>query len=196
MPRGEEQPGNLERACFVDASRFFALLEQLTQAAAELDPPADAVLGVKRSGLFPAVYVSERLDLAMFTSSEIASFPADKFSHPLIVDTTCWSGGSLRSLTRKLQEAWMSLIVEARYDKRAILEAYLNEIYLGQRGSTAIHGVGEASRLYFGKDARELSVPEAALLAATINSPNGRSPFRVPDEARRRRDLVASTRAA
>jgi penicillin-binding protein 1B len=95
-----------------------------------------------------------------------------------------------RSLTRKVQEAWMSLIVEARYEKRAILEAYLNEIYLGQRGATAVHGVGEGSRLYFGKDARELSVADAALLAATINSPNGRSPFRFPEEARRRRDLV------
>lgn len=95
-----------------------------------------------------------------------------------------------RSLSRKAQEAWMSLIVEARYEKPAILEAYLNEIYLGQRGATAVHGVGEGSRLYFGKDARELSVAEAALLAATINSPNGRSPFRFPDEALRRRDLV------
>jgi len=95
-----------------------------------------------------------------------------------------------RSLTRKVQEAWMSLLVEARYEKSAILEAYLNEIYLGQRGATAVHGVGEASRLYFGKDARELSPAEAALLAATINNPNGRSPFRFPEEARARRDLV------
>jgi penicillin-binding protein 1B len=95
-----------------------------------------------------------------------------------------------RSLTRKLQEAWMSLIVEARYDKRAILEAYLNEIYLGQRGATQVHGVGEAAHLYFGKSARDLTVPEAALLAGTINNPNGRSPFRHPELARERRDLV------
>jgi penicillin-binding protein 1B len=95
-----------------------------------------------------------------------------------------------RSLTRKVQEAWMSLIVEARYDKKAILEAYLNEIYLGQRGSVQIHGVGEAAHLYFGKDARDLSPAEAALLAATINNPNGRSPFRKPERALERRNLV------
>ena len=95
-----------------------------------------------------------------------------------------------RSLTRKLQEAWMSLIVEARYDKPAILEAYLNEIYLGQRGATQVHGVGEGADLYFGKDANELTPAEAALLAATINNPNGRSPFRRPELALERRNLV------
>ena len=53
----------------------------------------------------------------------------------------------------------MALIVEARYEKDAILEAYLNEIYLGQRGSTAVHGVGEASHFLFGKDVRDLALP-------------------------------------
>lgn len=84
----------------------------------------------------------------------------------------------------------MALLVEARYDKPAILEAYLNEIYLGQRGATAIHGVGEASRLYFGKSVADISVAESALLAAIIQSPNGISPFRHPDNATARRDLV------
>lgn len=95
-----------------------------------------------------------------------------------------------RSLERKAQEALMALIVEARYEKEAILEAYLNEIYLGQRGSTSIHGIGEASRLYFGKAARNLSPAEAALVAAIIQSPNGLSPYRQPEAARERRDLV------
>lgn len=95
-----------------------------------------------------------------------------------------------RSLKRKVQEAWMSLIVEARYQKKEILEAYLNEIYLGQRGSVQVHGVGEAAHLYFGKDARDLSASEAALLAGTINNPNGRSPFRKPKAALERRNLV------
>jgi penicillin-binding protein 1B len=62
-----------------------------------------------------------------------------------------------RSLARKLQEAWMSLIVEARYEKEAILEAYLNEIYLGNRGSIQVHGVGEGSSLFFGKLAQDLT---------------------------------------
>ncbi len=95
-----------------------------------------------------------------------------------------------RSFQRKLQEALMALIVEARYEKAAILEAYLNEIYLGQRGSTAVHGVGEAARFYFGKSARDLVVPESALIAAIIKSPNGLSPHADPERARKRRDLV------
>ena len=95
-----------------------------------------------------------------------------------------------RTFRRKLQEALMALIVEARYDKAQILESYLNEIYLGQRGSTAIHGFGEAAHLYFGKSARELTVAESALLAAIIQSPNGISPYRDPERATRRRDLV------
>jgi penicillin-binding protein 1B len=95
-----------------------------------------------------------------------------------------------RSLERKLQEAVMALIVEARYEKDAILEAYLNEIYLGQRGSTAVHGVGEASHFLFGKDVRNLALPESALIAAIIKSPNGLSPHTEPERAQKRRDLV------
>ena len=95
-----------------------------------------------------------------------------------------------RTLRRKLQEAVMALIVEWRYDKRAILQAYLNEIYFGQRGATAVHGVGEASRLYFGKRARDLTLTESSLLAAIIQSPNGKSPYRDPEAATQRRDLV------
>jgi penicillin-binding protein 1B len=70
-----------------------------------------------------------------------------------------------------VQEAVMALLVEARYDKDAILESYLNEIYLGQRGATAVHGVGEGAHLFFGKPAAELSVAESALIAAIIQSP-------------------------
>jgi penicillin-binding protein 1B len=95
-----------------------------------------------------------------------------------------------RTLKRKLQEATMALLVELRYDKRAILTAYLNEIYFGQRGATAVHGVGEAARLYFGKRAHDLTVAESALLAAIIQSPNGLSPHRDPERATQRRNLV------
>jgi penicillin-binding protein 1B len=95
-----------------------------------------------------------------------------------------------RSFERKLQEAVMAVIVEARYEKEAILEAYLNEIYLGQRGSTAVHGVGEAARFYFGKSVRNLTLPESASIAAIIKSPNGLSPHSDPERTRKRRDLV------
>jgi penicillin-binding protein 1B len=95
-----------------------------------------------------------------------------------------------RTVRRKLQEGVMALLVEARYDKGEILQAYLNEIYFGQRGATAVHGVGEASRLYFGKAAANLGVAESALLAAIIQSPNGKSPYRDPERAAERRNLV------
>jgi len=95
-----------------------------------------------------------------------------------------------RTFRRKAQEAVMALLVEFRYDKHEILQAYLNEIYLGQRGATAIHGIGEASRVFYGKSARRLSVAEAALIAAIIRSPNGLSPYREAESAVKRRDLV------
>ncbi|MDP6978679.1 MAG: PBP1A family penicillin-binding protein [Myxococcota bacterium] len=95
-----------------------------------------------------------------------------------------------RTLRRKATEAVMALIVEARYSKREILQSYLNEIYLGRRGSTSVHGVGEAARYYFGKSVSELVPAESALLAAIIQSPNRLSPHRNPEQARERRDLV------
>jgi penicillin-binding protein 1B len=95
-----------------------------------------------------------------------------------------------QTLSRKAQEAVMALLVEARYDKEAILETYLNEIYLGQRGRTAIHGVGEGARFFFGKQAVDLSAAESALLAAILQSPNRISPHQHPERALRRRNLV------
>jgi penicillin-binding protein 1B len=95
-----------------------------------------------------------------------------------------------RQLKRKLQEAAMALIVEARYEKGAILEAYLNEIYLGQRGATQVHGIGEAAHFYFGKPVRDLSIAECATIAGLIQSPNRLSPHRAPEAATLRRDLV------
>jgi penicillin-binding protein 1B len=95
-----------------------------------------------------------------------------------------------RTPLRKLREAAMAVVLELRYDKPAILEAYLNEIYLGQDQGRAIHGVGAAARYYFGKDLRRLSLPESALLAGMIHAPNRHAPTRHPREARERRDLV------
>jgi len=95
-----------------------------------------------------------------------------------------------RSPIRKLREAAMALVIEARYSKEEILEAYLNEIYLGQDGALAIHGVGRAAQFYFGKDVSQLDVSEAALLAGIIRGPSLYSPFRNPEAARNRRNLV------
>jgi 1A family penicillin-binding protein len=95
-----------------------------------------------------------------------------------------------RTFFRKLREAWLAALVEARYSKERILEAYLNEIYLGQRGSIAIRGVGSAARAYFGKEVHQLTTPEAALIAAIIRGPNVYSPAVDPDRARDHRNIV------
>jgi penicillin-binding protein 1B len=95
-----------------------------------------------------------------------------------------------RTPLRKLREAAIALMLEVRYDKRRILEAYLNEIYLGQDGPRPIHGVGAASRYYFGKDVRKVTLAEAAQLAAMISAPNRTVAARHPDAALQRRDMV------
>jgi len=97
---------------------------------------------------------------------------------------------SERTVSRKLEEMAMALVAERRYSKMQILENYLNEIYLGQRGARGIFGVAEASDFYFGKDPRDLVPAEAALLAGLIRAPNAYSPFASPDRARERRDTV------
>jgi penicillin-binding protein 1B len=95
-----------------------------------------------------------------------------------------------RTFSRKLNEAFLSTALEWRYSKDQILEAYLNEIYLGQAGGAAVRGVGAASRAYFGKEVHQLTLPEAALLAGMIRAPNSYSPNTNPDRARDRRDVV------
>ena len=95
-----------------------------------------------------------------------------------------------RTLTRKLKEAFMALILEAMYDKNVILEIYLNEIYFGQKESVSINGIGEASVFYFGKPVAELSVSEGAVLAGLIRAPNLFSPYADKNRCRARRDSV------
>jgi penicillin-binding protein 1B len=95
-----------------------------------------------------------------------------------------------RTVRRKAAEAVIAILLDARYSKDEILEAYLNEIYLGQRGSIAIKGVGEASRFYFGKQVADLDLAESATIAGMIRAPNAHSPFRSPERTRDRRNLV------
>ncbi len=95
-----------------------------------------------------------------------------------------------RTPLRKMREAAMAMALELRYDKDAILAAYLNEIYLGQDGGRAIHGMGAAARYYFDTDVARLGLAESALLAGMIRSPNRLMPLRHPRDATARRDLV------
>ena len=95
-----------------------------------------------------------------------------------------------RTLKRKLNEIAMALVAETRYSKMQILENYLNEIYLGQRGARGIFGVAEAAQFYFGKDPRDLDVAEVALIAGLIRAPNAYSPYHSPERAMERRNTV------
>ena len=95
-----------------------------------------------------------------------------------------------RSFRRKLLEQFMAVVLETRATKDEILELYLNEVYLGHRGSFALHGVAEASRMFFGKDLTNLSLTEAALIAGVIQSPWNHSPFNDLERARDRRNVV------
>jgi len=95
-----------------------------------------------------------------------------------------------KTARRKMTEWLMSVALERRLSKDQILQMYLNDVYLGQRGSFAIHGVPEAARLFFGKDVSNVSLTEAATIAGVIQAPPRYSPFNNPDRSRERRNVV------
>jgi penicillin-binding protein 1B len=97
---------------------------------------------------------------------------------------------SERTVTRKLKELAMAFVLEMIYDKDAIFEAYLNEVYFAQEGTVSICGVGQASRYYFGRDVRELGLAESALLAGLIRSPYSYNPTTKIERAKKRRDYI------
>jgi penicillin-binding protein 1B len=101
-----------------------------------------------------------------------------------------------KSLRRKMLEWFMALILEQRLTKDQILELYLNDVSLGQRGSFAIHGVAEAARLFFAKDISNVSLTEAATIAGVIQSPSRLSPFNHPTRATERRNVVLRAMAS
>ena len=95
-----------------------------------------------------------------------------------------------RSPLRKIREQIMAVILETKATKNEILELYLNDVYLGHRGSFALHGVPEAAKMFYSKDVRNLSLSEAALIAGVIQSPFNHSPFSNPERAKNRRNVV------
>ncbi len=97
---------------------------------------------------------------------------------------------SERSLIRKVNEALMALILEYRYSKDEILEAYLNEIFLGQDGASAVHGFGLASEFYFGQSLKNLNLAQTATLVALVRGPSYYDPRRNPERSLDRRNLV------
>jgi penicillin-binding protein 1B len=95
-----------------------------------------------------------------------------------------------RSLVRKINEAFIALILDYRYSKDQILEAYLNEVYLGQSYNQGIHGMGLASDFYFSKPVDELEYDQIALLVAMVKGPSYYNPRRYKERTMERRDLV------
>lgn len=100
---------------------------------------------------------------------------------------------SKKTLVRKVNEMLMALLLERRYSKQEILEAYLNEIYFGQRGPISVTGVEEACRLYFSKSVSQLTLAESALLAGIIRQPGEYSPLNNTTKAYDRRNFVLKT---
>ena len=95
-----------------------------------------------------------------------------------------------QTFTRKINEALMSLLLEAHYSKGRILEAYVNDVFLGQQGGQAVHGFGAASEFYFGRRLQELRPQEIALLVGLVKGPSYYDPRRAPKRALTRRNLV------
>ncbi len=95
-----------------------------------------------------------------------------------------------RTLTRKIKEAIMAIIIEVRYSKDQLLEAYINEVYLGQHYANGIYGFGLAAKFYFGKTVADLNSAQIALLVAQVKGPSYYDPWRHPIRAKQRRDLV------
>lgn len=95
-----------------------------------------------------------------------------------------------RSYVRKLKEALIAISLERAFGKQEILEAYVNEVFLGQDGNRAIHGFGLGARFYFGRPLDELGVAEQALLVGLIRGPSQYNPFKFPDRAMERRNVV------
>lgn len=98
--------------------------------------------------------------------------------------------GSEQTLTRKFNEIIYALLLEARYDKSTILETYLNQVYLGQRGSQEIRGAAAGAEFWFGRDLRDLSTAQVALLVGIIRGPSWYDPRKHPERARARRDFA------
>lgn len=95
-----------------------------------------------------------------------------------------------RSLSRKLNEAIMALLLEWHYEKNEILETYLNEVNLGQQGTRSVNGFGLAAQFYFGQPIAELSLPQVALLVGMVKGPSYYNPRRQPERALERRNIV------
>jgi penicillin-binding protein 1B len=140
--------------------------------------------GVSARGILRAIWVNLRAGGIVQGGSTLTQQLVKNFF--LTSERTWW---------RKINEIVMAIILDARYSKDEILEAYLNEIYLGQDGARAIHGFGLASRFYFSRAPEELDLHHVALLVTLVRGPSYYDPYKAPEKARKRRDLILSEMA-
>ena len=97
-----------------------------------------------------------------------------------------------KTLSRKIDEALMAMLMELNYDKNFILERYMNTVYLAQQGSIAFHGFGSASKFYFDKKVSDLDLREMATLVALLKGPSYYNPVKHPDRLNKRADMILS----
>ncbi|MUV15701.1 penicillin-binding protein 1B [Noviluteimonas gilva] len=137
--------------------------------------------GIDLSGIARAVWVNLRSGEARQGASTITQ---------QLARSGLLGIGKEQTFTRKFNEVLYALLIEARYDKKTILEAYFNQVYLGQQGSQAIHGVAAASEFWFGRDLRDLSTEQVALLIGMVRGPSLYDPRRNPERATERRNFA------
>jgi penicillin-binding protein 1B len=123
------------------------------------------------------------VDLRQHRSAQGASTLTQQLARNLWLD-------SAKTWTRKFDELMITIHLERKLTKQKIFEYYANQVDLGRRGSFAIRGFGEAAQAYFGKNIRQLTLPEAATLAGLIQEPSFRNPVRWPERAKARRNVV------
>ena len=97
-----------------------------------------------------------------------------------------------QTLTRKTKESLMAILIELSYDKKFILERYMNTVYLAQQGSTAFHGFASGSLHYFNKDVSSLNLKEMATLVALLKGPSYYNPANFPDRLKKRVEMILS----
>ena len=97
-----------------------------------------------------------------------------------------------KNLSRKINEAFMAILMELNYDKNYILERYMNTVYLAQQGSIAIQGFASASQFYFDKKVDDLDLREMATLVALLKGPTYYNPVKYPDRLNKRVDMILS----
>lgn len=170
-------PGSGEDRQFLSALETPALLSQGLIAVE--DRRFDSHMGIDPRGLARAIWAN----LTAGRVVEGGSTLTQQLVKNLFLDPS-------RTLTRKLNEAAMAVLVDWHYDKDFILQAYINQVYLGQSGRRAIHGFAKASQYWFSRPIQELGPAELALMVGMVKGPSAYNPRRNPERAMNRRNAV------